>query len=114
MFDPFLSFVSCPINKLLNIFGKDYLSCLKREKTLEKCEEKLSEELDILNLLKKIRQSNSILNFLLTKRQKMYLKYNEQKVVDIESSDSEISISGTSSGLSSPDEENFYANKYDL
>ena len=64
------------------------MSCSKRGRTLEKCEEKLSEELDILNLLKKIRLSNSILNSLLTKRQKMYLKYNEQKVVDIESSDS--------------------------
>ena len=44
----------------------------------------------------------------------MYLKYNEQKVVNIESSDSENSNSGTSSGLSSSDEEHSFANKYDL
>jgi len=83
---------------------------LKRGKTLEKCEEKLSNELDILNLLKKIRQSNSILNFILTKRQKMYIKYNEQKVVDIESCESEQSNSGNSSGISSSEEEQIFSN----
>ena len=110
LFDPIISFLFYPINKLLNILGHDYLSCLKRGKTLEKCEEKLSNELDILNLLKKIRQSNSILNFILTKRQKMYIKYNEQKVVDIESCESEQSNSGNSSGISSSEEEQIFSN----
>ena len=41
----------------------------------------------------------------------MYLKYNEQKVVDIESSDSHKSDSGVSSGKLSSDEEHFFENK---
>jgi hypothetical protein len=52
----------------MKLIGQDYLKSLKTSRTLEKCEEKLQQELDIINILNKIRESSSIFNHLLTKR----------------------------------------------
>jgi hypothetical protein len=60
----------------MNHFKVDFFEILKRRETVLKCEEKLEKELDIINLIKTQRELKSISKSLLSKRQKMYLKYN--------------------------------------
>ena len=55
-------------------------NCLKgfkrRQDILEKCEEKISEELDVINMLNKLRLGNDLFRNFLDKKQKKLLKYH--------------------------------------
>ena len=42
------------------------------------------QDLDIFNILKKLKECNSVLSNLLTKRQRQYIQYNNQNVVKID------------------------------
>jgi hypothetical protein len=62
--DPYLSFLCWPLAYFFN--------CLKgfkrRQDILKKCEEKISKELDVINVVRKLRMSTNFLNNLLGKR----------------------------------------------
>lgn len=66
--DPLFNCILCPFTKCMNHFKIDLFEILKRRKTVLKCEEKLEEELDINNLIKKQRELKSISKSLLSKR----------------------------------------------
>ena len=53
--------------------GWDDLDCKKRQKTLEKCEEKLNNELEITTMLHKINSTHALLRNLMHKRHRDYM-----------------------------------------
>ena len=59
---------------------------------MEKCEDKLSDELEITNLLYKINSSYAVLRNLMRPRLRRMLKYNASAVVDIEDDESTSSV----------------------
>lgn len=85
LLDPFLNCLTCPINSMANCCGWDYLECKKRQKTMEKCEEKLNDELEIVSMLHKINSTHALLRHLMHKRHRDYMVYHKSNVVEIES-----------------------------
>jgi hypothetical protein len=51
--------------------------------------EKLEKELDVINIIKHLRQLRLMTNFLLTKEQRMLLKFQRKNVIDTSSSSSD-------------------------
>ena len=77
--DSFLSsaFNSCRcLCKTAGFFQRPYI--------LQQCEDKFTDELELTNLLTKIRDSYDMIKNLRTEEQKELLKYNEERVIDIE------------------------------
>ena len=64
---------------------------------MAKSEEKISEELDVITLINKIRLSSDVFNNLLGKRQKKMLKYQKSSIIDVDTSDSASSSDDSSS-----------------
>ena len=52
---------------------------------MEKCEEKLNDELEITGMLHKINSTNALLRHLMHKRHRDYMKYHKSNVIEIES-----------------------------
>ena len=92
--DPIFAIFCWPCNKN---FGR-------RISTLEKCEDKMAEELNIMELIKKIRLSNDFLKNLLRKDQQQLLHKNKSWLIDISESSCEDSC--TSSGDSKCNSDN--------
>ena len=97
LLDPLLAIIFCP-------FACCFSSCRSfrnRTEILEKSAERISQELDIIHLLHKIRLSNDLWNNLLGKRQKEMLKFQRSGVIDadhLESSSSSHESSSSSDG----------------
>jgi len=81
--------------------------CFLRPKILEKCEEKFTDELEVTNLLSKIRVTYDMLKNLLTNEQKLLLRYNKDRVIDLDSL-SESSSSSSDSSQSSSDQDSSF------
>ena len=62
-------------------------------KLLKKCEDKLTNELDIVYMLKQMRLSRNILQNLLSKDQKQKLKFQKTNILDPDNSSSSSSSS---------------------
>jgi hypothetical protein len=58
--------------------GKDYCGSFKRYRQLDECNDKFSEEMDIINILKKIRDADSILKHLMNKDDKNIVKISKE------------------------------------
>ena len=65
------------------------------------------QDLDIFNILKKLKECNSVISNLFTKRQKRYILYNHQNVISIETENEKISDGSSSETMSSNDEKRF-------
>ena len=61
----------------------------RREKLISKCEDKLTDELEVTNMLGKIRDSHSLLKFLHNKFDQDILAVNQDRVVSLSSTGSE-------------------------
>ncbi len=64
---------------------------------LEKCEDKMTQELDVVNMLKGLRRTNNVILNVLSKNQKSMLKYQKTNILDSQSESSSSSDSGNSS-----------------
>mmetsp|Transcript_11453 Transcript_11453/g.17247 ORF Transcript_11453/g.17247 Transcript_11453/m.17247 type:complete len:187 (+) Transcript_11453:1027-1587(+) len=98
--DPFLGCLLWPFEMCCKRRG-----CFLRPKILEKCEEKFTDELEVTNLLSKVRLTYDMLAHLLTKEQKLLLKYNKERVIDLDSLTESSSSSGESSSSSEEEKE---------
>ena len=74
-----------------------------RTEILEKSAERISQELDIIHLLHKIRLSNDLWSNLLGKRQKEMLKFQKSGVIDVEHLESSSSSHESSSSSDGKD-----------
>ena len=67
---------------------------------LEKCEDKMTQELDVVNMLKGLRRTNNVILNVLSKNQKSMLKYQKTNILDSQSESSSSSDSGHSGNSS--------------
>ena len=76
VFDPFLEIICCPVN----ICFSD-MFCFKRSRILQKASDKFNEEMQVSNILNKIRNTHQMLkNFQIIDQEK-FVKYNEDYVI---------------------------------
>ena len=59
------------------------LGCRRRQQFISNCQDKWSEELDVINLLKKVRDSHVMLKNLKSKENKALIKYSKDRIVGI-------------------------------
>jgi hypothetical protein len=59
----------------------------RRKDILAKSNEKISEELDVITLLNKLRLGHDLISNLLGKRQKKMLRYQKSSIIDVDESD---------------------------
>lgn len=67
-------------------FWFDYTTCQKRQRSYEKAQQKITDELEISNLLKKMRDLNGMISFMKTKRLRHLNNYHKDRVIYIETS----------------------------
>jgi hypothetical protein len=80
MLDPFVS-LFVPLESCKNY------TCRKRAKVIQKSNDRFTEELDLVAILQKIRDSYGMLKFLRGKEHKTFLKYSKDRVIDMSSED---------------------------
>ena len=78
----------------------------RRLKTLEMAQEKLDTELDVLELIKRVRESNDFFMNLLRKDQKQLLTYQKSWLIDVDESEICDSNSSTDSQDNASDDSN--------
>ena len=78
----------------------DYTPCQRRERSFGRVEEKLQEELEVVGLIKKIREMHGMLQHTALSHQKQFAKYNKHAVINIESEESGDDETGEASGSS--------------
>ena len=72
----------------------------RQKDIIQKCEDKISEQLEITSLLKKINESHLMLQEFSNPKNAKFLKYNKSRVIDLktdEQADDEKDSSDTSS-----------------
>ena len=72
---------------------------------MKECENKMSDELEVTNILFKLRKYDSILSFLQSKQIQSYHKYSKSNVVKLETSSDDTDGIHTSDNISSSFEE---------
>ena len=90
--DPLLGAFFFPLKCCLKNFG-----CYRRPKILAKCEDTYANELEITNLLQKIRDTHAMVANLQTRKHRILLKYSKDRVINIDTSSSDESSSSSSS-----------------
>ena len=86
LMDPFIECLIQPFMCCLKLCMKPGKSDrVKRIETIEQAEEKLVEQLDIVNLLQKINTSHTMLSNLIKGEQTKLLEYAESKVIEVAS-----------------------------
>lgn len=80
--DPFLAMFSPP-GMCKN------MGCSRRNQVLKRCNDRFANELDIINLLQKVRDSYGMIRFLRGKEHKALLRFNKDRAINISESDSE-------------------------
>ena len=73
-----------PINCIYKCLGWDITACLTRQHILEACGDKLTDQLEITQLLLKINSTYAMMKNLMRERHKDYIKYHESNVVELE------------------------------
>ena len=63
--------------------------CKKRQKTCNRAEEKLNDELELTSLLHKISNMHGMLQYLMTERHKNLMTYHSDKVINVDTTDEE-------------------------
>jgi hypothetical protein len=85
------SYIDVMLDPIISLFVplascKNY-ACRKRAKVLQKSNDRFAEELDLVAILQKIRDSYGMLKFLRGKEHKTYLNYSKGRVIDMSSED---------------------------
>mmetsp|Transcript_14830 Transcript_14830/g.22996 ORF Transcript_14830/g.22996 Transcript_14830/m.22996 type:complete len:457 (-) Transcript_14830:84-1454(-) len=91
LMDPLLGYVFCFCKPCMKSAG-----FFQRPEVLTKCEDKFTEELEITTLLSKIRDSYDMLRHLQTDEQKQLLKFNQDRVIDLDENDEDSDEGGDS------------------
>ena len=76
--------------------------CFTRSKILDRCSDKYANELEVTNLINKLRDAHSMTYGLQTKEQRMLLKYTKDRVIDLDSASSSCSSSSEEDFSKSP------------
>ena len=92
IFDPLISKLFLPFKCCLR-----RRFCYKREKVLNRCQEAYENELEITNLLRKVRDTHAMVANLQTRRDRELLKFSKDRVINIDSSSSSASSDQSSS-----------------
>jgi hypothetical protein len=79
LIDPILAVIFAPIKCCLK---KSY-GFIQRPKILERCQNKYSNELEIISLISRVRECHSMTSGLQSKQQKELLKYTKDRVINL-------------------------------
>ena len=71
------------------------LKCCRKQKILKKCEEQIDERMDILNIIKKIEECETVVSVLKTNMNNTLMKFSGEKVIGSSSSEEEEESSGS-------------------
>lgn len=87
VFDPLLEKLCCTVNICF-----EEMFCFKRIKILKKAEDKFSRELEVSNILNKVRTTHQMLKNFQMKEQSKFIKYNEDYLINYKqlSTDTEV------------------------
>ena len=82
VFDPPLGCLCCPFR-----LSMPKSSLTRSLKLADKCEERLKDDLDVTNLLKKVKDSHAMLQHLVASGDKDLLKYHKGRVIGLDESE---------------------------
>ena len=103
LLDPIWNCILKPYQLVGWCFKWSMVRCQKRQRALERSEDKLIKNLEITNLLHKINNSHAMLETLMRGRHKDYMMFHKSRVIDISTSESSDHFSNSSISTDSSD-----------